>query len=282
MPPTLDVNFVQHLTNLRRMSSVSPVARREAAMLMAQAVMKHVYAIAPTDTHRYKRAWVLANNAAGLPTLPPPPITKAKWYDKIEMALRKDLKRWEENEQYWRMIMKTRYEDKGRVFYKNRARSIMQGGAIRKSNYSKGGGKSYRQLGKAGGVNYWYQDAVNKMMNAKRAAEQVRNELQKLISTPADAVIAFNFMSAGKDGRRLTVRNLIYGGDGRVVHDPSPAGSTVVVLHNKEAHASLVEWRFKTLRLAGAGFVRELGLRRVGAEYLRDVERAVEWRKGRG
>ena len=103
---------------------------------------------------------------------------------------------------------------------------------------------------------------------AQRDLEKAREQIRRFHDTAGGAVIGFNIIGGG---RAPTVRHKIYGGAGRVVRIGE---KTVVELHNKEAHASLVEWRYGTMRSASRAF-RGVGLRTGGRAYIRKMEEAA-------
>lgn len=105
----------------------------------------------------------------------------------------------------------------------------------------------------------WYQRAVK---TRDRAA-------QELAKWDPYATIIF-----GGKGRKLevTVRNKVYGGTGlRLVR----AGRVVYVLHNKEAHASIVEGRTRLLKVAMTR-ARTFGMRLGGRAYARRIAAAAD------
>jgi hypothetical protein len=115
-----------------------------------------------------------------------------------------------------------------------------------------------------GRADKWYARAV-------RERTKARTELDRFAENLAEsggAIIGFNIIGGG---RRPTVRHKVYGGEGRVV---TIGERTVVELHNKEPHASLVEWRYGIMRRASSGF-RGVGLRKGGRHYIRKMQDAA-------
>lgn len=96
-----------------------------------------------------------------------------------------------------------------------------------------------------------------------------REELGKLTSTS----IVFG-VRGGESNRnlRVSVRDKVYGGTGQIIElNGGPnGGQTIVLLHNKEAHSTIVEHNHKVRALAGAR-ARAFGVRSVGQKYIREA-----------
>lgn len=65
----------------------------------------------------------------------------------------------------------------------------------------------------------------------------------------------------------------IYGGRGYFIRGGS--GLLTVALHNMEPHASLVEWRYKVMRLATSVVGKLTGMKQVKSAYVRQVLKAT-------
>lgn len=115
----------------------------------------------------------------------------------------------------------------------------------------------------------WRSDAVRKLARAERRLRRAREELEKFMRAEGGAAILIG--RAGKAGNlKLTVRHKIYGGTGR---EFMVAGRTFIQLHNREAHARIVERRHR-LVARGMALARELGVRTYGRSYIERLRRA--------
>ena len=80
-----------------------------------------------------------------------------------------------------------------------------------------------------------------------RMAERRLASAQRNFSAYGPTAIVFNAFGRGKEDRLITVRAPVYGGTGDVT---LINGKAYVRLHNKEPHASIVEWRYQVMRNA--------------------------------
>jgi len=109
----------------------------------------------------------------------------------------------------------------------------------------------------------WYNRAVRKR---DKAVEQIR----RFADTPEEAVIVINMYRNSKyEGGLATIRHKIYGGTGSAI---DVGDRSYTRLHNLEAHATLVEYKFRTLRAAERRVWR-LGLHRASKRYIERVQR---------
>jgi hypothetical protein len=125
-----------------------------------------------------------------------------------------------------------------------------------------------RRYDGSGREDKWRADAVTKLNRAIVQHQKALTELSRAGAAEGGALIAFNILGGR---RRPTVRHKVYGGAGRVV---SIGDRTVVELHNKEPHASLVEWRYGVMRRA-SGVFRSAGLRKGGRQYIARMQEAA-------
>lgn len=86
------------------------------------------------------------------------------------------------------------------------------------------------------------------LRRAREAAERSRRQLAEINET--EGFLGFNVFGAGREGRSISVRTGVYGGSGRILRAPGRPDLTLVEVHNKEPHASIVEYRFKTMARA--------------------------------
>lgn len=107
---------------------------------------------------------------------------------------------------------------------------------------------------------------------AERNLERAAVALERFERTQGGAVIAFDLRTAAHKGKLVSIREpQIYGGQGRIL---DTASRTLVVLHNREAHASIVESRFRVVQSAMAKF-RAIGYRSHSKKWVRDIVAAA-------
>lgn len=81
-------------SKLKAMATATPRAAESAVRIMAREVMAEVVTAAPRDTGRFVRGWAQANNAAGLPYIPVPPLNRASRHEQILRRLQKQVSWW--------------------------------------------------------------------------------------------------------------------------------------------------------------------------------------------
>lgn len=116
----------------------------------------------------------------------------------------------------------------------------------------------------------WYLKAVARLQAAQR-------EYERLFKASGGAVIGINTFSAAGSKRTARAVFKVYGGDGRIISTDSGSGggATVVFLHNKEPHTSMVEKNTGNMRKA-ASIARGAGVRVARAAYLKKALAAVD------
>lgn len=99
---------------------------------------------------------------------------------------------------------------------------------------------------------------------ARRRLDRAKEEYERLFQAEGGAVIAINAYSAlgAKRGPRAMYK--VYGGDGHIVRVGKH--ETIVVLHNKEPHSSIVERNTRNFRNA-ASAVRRSGVAMARSTY---------------
>lgn len=113
----------------------------------------------------------------------------------------------------------------------------------------------------------WKAQAVRRLAAARR-------EYERLFKAEGGAVIGINTFSSLGSGRTPRAIYKVYGGDGRIIELAGGAG-TVVQLHNREAHASMVERKTGNMRKAYSAF-KGTGLMSVRGAYLRTALAAAD------
>lgn len=227
--------------------------RTSAAAVGANAFGVFIQRASRRDTNRFVRGWAIANNLAGLPSLPVPnvvPSRHAATYLKILG---------DQVDAFSAMVGKYEYLIESRFRRVNRP---MRG------NY-------YNELSSALTRAYTRLD---------RAREELRNAARKhSLNIPDYLFIGLynkdgiyrpmrGAKTRGRTARQLaTIRTKVYGGEGRMIVS---AGVTVFQLHNLEPHTTLVNnrWGYVTSALKVA---RLAGVRAMGTSYVRGLQQSL-------
>lgn len=115
-------------------------------------------------------------------------------------------------------------------------------------------------------------DKWTRQANRRLAAAQ--REYERLFSREDGAVIGINTFSSLGSKRTPRAIFKVYGGEGRII-DLEGGSATVVQLHNKEPHTSMVERNTHNMARAYSAF-RGTGLMRVRGAYLQKALEAVD------
>lgn len=214
----------------RRFTPAAVFLAKEIASVAARAM----FAASPHDTNRFRRGWAVANNAAGLAPMPVPPVVKSKYAEQRRERLGRQIDRLK------RTIAGLtgqidRDEGKMRNWYDVPGRKP---------------DKFYRQLKRDATRNY------NRRQRLLDVLEAARREIAQYDDTAI--LIGGRKRKEGKDfgfSNLATVRRTVYGGSGRVYEG---RGQVLVELRNLEAHASIVDSKFKVVA-AGRAATRSLG-----------------------
>jgi hypothetical protein len=219
---------------LAGLSSAAPEAGETAVQIMAQEFLGSVVDASPRDTNRYVRGWMEAGNKAGVSSYALPQIEPSRFADRFAARLERQLVEWEQKleeaeriERYWRELHQERYVAKGRT-------------------------------------DKWERDLLKKAKAAAARVEKTRGLVtiarEQVDKYHAGAVVIWgrSVKREFSKGQLATVREQAYGGDGKMMRN---GWGTVVLLHNLEAHASIVEKRLRivaraTARLRAVGFKR--------------------------
>lgn len=190
-------------------------------------VMRQIVGEVPVDTHRLQRGYAMAANQAGLGPFPVPAVNPSKWRDKVNMETAAQIDRFERAVKYWKNIIQYRYVAKG------------------------------RSTGKG------YTDALKKLaMYEKRL-----RKAQIIAARFGFGLESIAIYRSSKTGITVTVRDKVYGGEGKRVQVP---GFNGVEIHNLEPHASIVESYDHTVRDAFAA-AKGTGLVRFKNSYLKGI-----------
>lgn len=219
---SVNVNTSELERRLERYNQRATASGLAAAKVGAEHFVQWMNDFAPMDTGRYKRAWIEAGNAAGLTRRPLPRLIESRWKVKFEKALDAQI---------------DRYIKKLERIY----------GVLDAWYYSKG-----RPLRKAG------RKLEAEANRYKRRLAAAVEQKRRFLGAEAP-VLVFDLFSNGRSYRaangksrfrRLTtVRDKIYGGDGKVLIEE---GEGRVRLINREPHVRLVERRYRLIARANA------------------------------
>lgn len=186
--------------------------RREAITRDGRLIVRVIERIAKRDTNRYVRAWLQAGNRAGLGPFTVPLVQRSKHWDEFLIKLEDQIKHFEASALKKRRLIDAWYTSKGRKL--------------------DGYGRKLES------------EAVKAEWRARRAWE----ELRKYIGSASPLFFAADaYVERGNQRKLSTVREKIYGGDGALT---DMNGRTVLTLHNKEPHATIVERRYHTMAAA--------------------------------
>ena len=216
-----------------------PGALMAGSRFIANLAARTMVMIGPRDTCRFVRAWGLAADQAGCGPVAIPTLRKSKYLDESRSRLKRQLERalkWknkaEESVIYWSLIVRNRYEAKGRH-------------------------------------DKWYDDAKKHLAKVQRRlikaysiVEEARKELESL--EEYGIVIGGRRWKKNQDlglSHLARVRNKVYGGRGSI---SLVGGIAAVELTNLEAHSKIVESKYHVVARARA-IVRQAGGREVAA-----------------
>lgn len=230
------------------------VLRHTAIREAGSVFTRTVFEIAPRDTNRYLRSWAEANNKAGLPPVPLPPVVPSK-----------------RAQQYINILQDQVDTFKARV------------AKIEKIIQEKFLNKGYRTTGK------FYNKLYNQLEGPRGARWRLDRARQELIMALENQRVeggTFLFMglfnelgqyrpvvgatSGGKTKRQLaTIRLKVYGGDGKIMEAPH---ETILNLRSLEPHANFLRWVSDEAKTRAKMF----GLRNYGKLYALALDRALK------
>lgn len=232
MKVDLHIDTARALQKLKTMGAASveaePIVMRELLRVFIEGINE----IAPRDTNRYIRGWLLAANDVGLkvPVVPLEPNSRrteylAKLAEQID-SLDKQIEGIEKRLELW-------YERKG------------------------------RRLGA------WGRKRKSELRKLRRRRVRAGEELDKALGTEYFSYFDAGSAFEAKNKRKLsTVREKIYGGKGEMF---TAGGQLFVRLTNMEPHANIVEKRRRP-RDRAMERVRGSGLRRAGRAYIKRIQ----------
>ncbi len=252
----IDTNGARRTTHEveRKASAVA----RSIALAHSEHFVRAIHLTSRRDTRRYVRGWQMAGRDLGVWDVVEPVRPSASAERHIE-TLEKQIARLEKSIG----ILEKDAKEKRRLFdlwFTSRGRKVTPKGR-----------QMLRRAARA-------EDRAKVLYELLGRAER---ELEKYLASPGAIVFyaargARSRAKANLDGtkrkstrRRLTtVRDKVYGGTGRIIFSGATAR---VTLHNKEAHTSLVERRYHTVREARRVAQQTAPARRLGAKALGEL-----------
>jgi hypothetical protein len=239
-----NVNTLGLQKRLAGLNATAPEAGEVAVKLMAEEFVSHALSISPRDTNRYVRGWVEAGNKSGVGSWPLPPLIDSKFADKLAVRLELQLAKNEGRQRqeqaavkYWADLHEKRYLSQGRT------------------------DKWERSLLKK------KRESEARLEKVTALVERAREQLKKY---HAGAIVIWGKKTKREFslGQLATVRESTYGGDGQVIKN---GFQTLVLLHNLEAHASIVEKRWRVVARSGAR-MRAVGFKKASKAMVQAIQ----------
>ena len=128
------------------------------------------------------------------------------------------------------------------------------------------------QVSKWEGIVRNYGDRRDKhYRKAVRIRDRARETLANFLAAEDPAILIGGRKVTKRFGvsNLASVRTTVFGGTGRIIEHQ---GETIVEMHNKEPHASIVERRTKVVGTELRKMRREQNIRRASKKYLREVD----------
>jgi hypothetical protein len=248
---TAQLDYTEFVRRANALRTEEARAREEAARDGTSAAMRHVFSHARRDTRRFVRGWSMANNMAGLPSLPVPAVKESNYADKYLEILGDQIDTFSARAARLDMLIESRFRRTGRPMR----------------------GRYYNELG---------GDLQRTLVRLEKAREQLREAARRHELNIPDYLFVgvFNYRgqyvsmkgakTKGKTARQLaTIRTKVYGGYGRRYHSEE---GTYYVLHNLEPHTTLVERRDRVVAEAMV-IAKMMGVRRINETYTRGIRR---------
>lgn len=208
-------------------------ARHAALRAVGSAAADYAARNAPRDTGRFKRGWLAAAAAAGVYAGPLPAIRRSRY-----------LARYVETIRAWA----DRQENLARTL-QARIRTLYPDGPPRRARTT------------------YYQTLTRQLDAARRRAQKAYADLAELERHRHAIVIGGLFVPGGRGGAGPRVRTTIYGGSGTL---RDLGETTVLRLHNREPHTTLVERRVALVAGMNAA-ARAVGATRVRPAFIRAI-----------
>lgn len=255
---TVDTSVLRR--KVQRVLSNRTGARRETALALAHAQVEFFVDQGPRDTNRFVNGWIQANNAAGLRRLAEKPLERSRIADKIITFL-------EEQAEYLRgaiagteKTLDAWYTSKGRKEDKWARRKRREVDRLK-----------IRLADTLAGIEAAAERAGVIILDANRALPFAESSFR---------VRRRKSRVAGRQGSVILARAQlkVFGGTGRVVDLPN---STLVILHNKEPHASIVDRRFSLSTKARSELSR-VGGKLYGNAYTNRLLKGTGFQGSRG
>lgn len=219
-----------------------PAARVGLIRQYAASIVRNLATISPRDTNRYVRGWIIAGKQVGIHNIPLPVIKSSKYKEEYLGRLAEQVERFQSEVEAAEVLIDAWYHRKNR-----------------------------RRVG-------YYNTLLAKKTKAEHRLARAREEYEKFVRRDSSIVMGVGINTSKtrngtrgrgswvkSGGRRLsiTVRDRVYGGNGRLIIRPDQA---VLILSNLEPHSRIVERKRRVLAQADAA-ARLAGLRKLDAGY---------------
>jgi len=248
---TAQLDYAEFTRRAKALQTQEVYAREQAARDGTSAAMLHVFGHARRDTRRFVRGWAMANNMAGLPSLPVENVRVSNYAEKYLEILGDQVDTFKAKAERLDYLIESRFRRVNRPMR----------------------GRYYNELS---------TDLTRTLMRLEKAREQLREAARRHELNIPDYLFmgVFNYRgqyvpmkgtkTKGKTARQLaSVRVKVYGGWGRRYHNPE---GTYYVLHNLEPHTTLVERRDRVVA-DGLAVARLMGVRRITELYQSGIRR---------
>jgi hypothetical protein len=255
------VNLAGAAAKTRRVQRASPAVARRVLLTHAEVFVRSINLTSPRDTRRYVRGWQMAGRDLGVWAT----VEGVRPSARRELHLDRLQSQVERIENIIATLEKDAAEKRRLValWFTSKGRKISQGGR--------------RMLRQA-------KEREREIERLYSDLERAERELAKLVGNEASIVFwgrRGRAASVNPDGTRVrrrrrrlhTVRDKIYGGRGVIVVGAN--GRAVMSLHNREAHARLVEARYEPVRKARAAAQGVAQTRMIGRAALKELKGAV-------
>lgn len=249
---TAQLDYTEFVRRANALRTEEVRAREDAARDGTSAAMRYIFSHARRDTRRFVRGWSMANNMAGLPSLPVENVKVSNYADKYLQILGDQVDTYAARIGQLEYLIESRFRRTGRAMT----------------------GRYYQELS---------TKLTREYVRLERARQELRDAARRHELNIPDYLFmgVFNYRgqyvamkgtkTKGKTARQLaTIRTKVYGGRGKRYHSEE---GTYYVLHNLEPHTTLVERRDHVVAEAMV-IAKMMGVRRINETYTRGIRRA--------
>lgn len=208
--PYIRVDYSKFKARMDRMKARGNDARTAYTLALGATFVQNVVRLAPVDTHRYVRGWMEAARGAQIQTSGLPAIQDSKRRDELVAALSLQV---------------------------NKTRNWLSTLEFRRDLWYERSGRPKRG---------YYNQLIGQINKQKERVLRAEEELDKFLKSQGGIVMARTTgailngyqRNISKDALKVTVRDKVYGGRGRLSKGTHRTG---LFLHNLEPHCRVVE-----------------------------------------